>query len=112
MSIVEAINDLRVREGAADAHIGRVQRNAMAHGRDPASLDSIRRWADEHGMDGVIWTDLPSNFVQKTGRAFSVDAVRAYVLTLDADGRAKAREYARSAPAFLQTPVRDILANI
>jgi hypothetical protein len=111
-SMAEAIDDLRMREATKDAHIGRVQRNEIAHGRDPASLDAIRSWADGLGMDGVIWTDLPSNFVQKTGRAFSVDAARAYVLTLDADGQAKAREYARSAPAFLHTPVRDLLVNL
>lgn len=112
MSMAEAIDDLRLREKTTDANIGRVQRNAIGHGGDSFAVTSIRGWGNERSMDGVIWTDLPSNFEQKTGRVFSVDAVRTYLLTLDTNGRAKARQYARCAPVFVQTPTRDIIANI
>jgi hypothetical protein len=46
-------------------------------------------------MDHVVWTDLKSNFEQKSYEAkrFSIDATIADIQSLDAEGKARAAEY-------------------
>jgi len=52
----------------------------------------IQQWCAKHAVDGVIWTDLRSNFEDETGNPFTVERARDYLLALpkSAGGRARA----------------------
>ncbi len=106
-TIAEAIEDLRQREQTPDRQrLGWYVVDGEGHCHDPESLANIRAWASERELDGVVWTDLRSNFAAKVGEPFSVDAAMRYLTSLKRDARNKALEYIARAPAFVQTPVR------
>lgn len=111
LDIAETIEDLRIRECTSAKNIGFIHRGGKAKFRDPTSHDTILAWAAAHDMDGVVWTDLPSNFEKIVGRPFSVAAAVNYVQTLDPEGKAKALEYIRQAPEFVQTPLRNAFSH-
>jgi hypothetical protein len=108
--LADAIEDLRAREGTTVRNVGFLRRTGEARSRDPASLATIRAWAGERWMDGVVWTDLSANFLQKLGRPFSVAEAIAYLQSLDPVTRTKALEYVNRAPAFVQMPLRNAIA--
>ena len=103
----DAVCDLRNREGAVAKHIGFVDLvGGTSRCSQAPTLHAIRGWAGSHGFDAVVWTDLPSNFREKTGAAFSVeDAVR-YLGSLPHEVAERAREYVERAPVEVQTPLR------
>ncbi|RCS44672.1 hypothetical protein DTL42_17265 [Bremerella cremea] len=108
----EAINDLRIREGATPKQVG-VWR------KDPSSEipqlrevpPAIERWARQTDFDYVLWTGLPNNFKELSpGQVdFSLAAATAHIRSLDEVGQAKAAEYIFRAPKFIQTPLRSEL---
>ena len=106
-TINEAIEDLRKREGAGVQNIGRIDTNGKAQCHDRESLAAIHAWGAERELDGIVWTDLRSNFAEKTGELFSVDAAIRYLTALKGETRTKAGEYFQRAPAFVRTPLRD-----
>jgi hypothetical protein len=110
-SVEAAVNDLRKREMTNARNIGYCSRNRGSHFRDRDSFDSIQYWATDHAIDGVVWTDLPSNFESKVGEPFSVAAAHNYLENLDANRREKALNYVRRAPDIIQTPLRSALAD-
>jgi hypothetical protein len=103
----DAVCDLRCREGTTLAKIGRIllgsSRNQF---RDQESHEAIAAWAKTKNLDGIIWTDLRSNFQEKVKQTFSVQAAVSYVKALPAEARAKAAEYVWRAPDVVQTPLR------
>jgi hypothetical protein len=110
-TIGEAIEDLRVREGAAARHIGNFSIGGGVHYRDGEAFAVIRVWASTRGLDGVVWTDLPSNFMEIAGQPFSVAAGIAYLQSLNSDSRARAMEYIWRAPDRVRTPLREAFAQ-
>ena len=104
--IGDAAEDLRQREKAHRKFIGMHSVAGDRRGRDANARAAIEDWAGERGFDGVVWTDLPSNFEDKTGERFSVDAALRYLKTLRGEDREKAFRYIRNAPAFVRTPLR------
>ncbi len=106
----DAVCDLRCREGTTLKNIGRVdvaqQAASSDHTRAPGSIIS---WAWGKGLDVVVWTALKSNFEEKTGHPFSVDAAMSHLRALTPKGKAKAAEYIWRAPDFVQTPLRAAL---
>jgi hypothetical protein len=111
----DAFEDLKIREGISDqrdgrvpASIGRVFRsNSGATAcRDPESSRSIQAWADSKDIDVVTWTDLRSNFEDVTRRPFSIPVALAHFDALAPELRSETLEYARRAPASVQTPLR------
>lgn len=106
----DAVCDLRCREGTTLKNVGRVDVAQQAEPQDHAAVqDAIVSWAWEKRLDVVIWTALTSNFQQKTGQQFSVDAALRYLRGLNAEAKAKAAEYVRRAPCFVRTPLRTAL---
>ena len=57
----------------------------------------------------MIWTDLPSNFEEKTSEPFSVARAEACLRQLPAAEADRARAYIVNAPAEVQTPLRRML---
>jgi hypothetical protein len=74
--------------------------------RHPRAVETIAAWAAERGWDAVVWTALGSNFYDRAGEPFSVEAAMRYLDTRDEATRDKALTYIRRAPAVVQTPVR------
>ena len=74
--------------------------------RMPEMRETVAGWAKEHGYEGVVWTDLPSNFEKQTGEPFSVEAAVAYLRGLKGKAAARAREYFAKAPRETETAVR------
>jgi hypothetical protein len=102
----EAIADLQRREGATARNIGVVSSGGGAmRARDLGTARSVLSWAQLKLLDVVLWTDLPSNFEEKTNRGFSVPEAISYLNTLDPAAKAKAAEYLQNAPEFIQTPL-------
>ena len=98
------IADLRKREGPK-SRIGYIDKDGTYRCRDKPAFEAISVWATTKGVAGVVWTDLPSNFAEKTGYAFSVEAALDYLAALKGDAKAKAEEYLKKAPDFVQTPL-------
>lgn len=106
----DAIDDLRCREGTAVKSIGYWFADGSRYqSRDGGTLEVIRTWGGTKGIDVVVWTDLMSNFAQKIGKAFTIEAAVAYLGSLDPEARAGATEYVLRAPAFVDTPLRTAL---
>ena len=111
-NIEEVIEDLRTRERTTARNIGTLGRVGEARCHDPGSQEAILSWLAGQDVDGVVWTDLRSNFAQKQGQPFSVASALAYLQALDPEARKKAIEYIHKAPQFVRTPLRDALANL
>jgi hypothetical protein len=62
-----AIDNLRSRERTIETYIGYYNfQNDEHHTQFPFILDSIKCWGSSQNVDAAIWTDLPSNFLDKT----------------------------------------------
>lgn len=103
----DAIADLKQREGTATRYIGFVD---LKDNKTRAAVDNIaqgiREWAANVGIDGVVWTDLPSNFQEETGLAFSLETAERYLRGLPKTAAEKARKYINNAPGEVNTPLR------
>lgn len=110
----DAICDLRHREGTTLKNIGfYFVDGPREKSREQESLKSIRAWASEKKIDIVIWTDLQSNFQDKSKgqKPFSIEAALSHIQALDAEGKAKVAEYVWRAPEFIDTPLREVLQS-
>ena len=104
----QAKENLREREGTVIEKIGYVsisdnKRNCQVI---PDALDSIRRWAEEKELDAVIWTDLSSNFKERTGMDFNEDNIIKYLKNLTGKELEEAEKYVRRAPKQVKTRIR------
>lgn len=108
---LDAICDLRCREGTTVQNIGRVFLGNMRrnHSFNKASRQAVVSWARAKQLDVVVWTDLQSNFSDKKGTPFSIQASLSYLRTLSPEAKSKAAEYIWRAPDFVQTPLRAAL---
>lgn len=108
---LDAICDLRCREGTTVQNIGRVFLGNMRrnHSFNKDSRQAVVSWARAKQLDVVVWTDLQSNFSDKKGTPFSIQASLSYLRTLSPEAKSKAAEYIWRAPDFVQTPLRAAL---
>jgi hypothetical protein len=111
LSLDEALVDLRCREGATLSSIGFVCRGGAGNrAREEKTKAAISAWVDRTlDIDAVVWTDLKSNFEEKSGKPFSIDAAISYLQNLNVVAKVKAAEYAWRAPPFVRTPLREAL---
>lgn len=66
-NIEDVIADLRCREGTIISNIGFCCKDGSSgHGRSELTLTIVRDWALKMGIDVVVWTDLNSNFKDKS----------------------------------------------
>lgn len=111
-SLAEAVEDLRARENTKNlSNIGFTRRFGEVRSREGQTGAVVAAWATAQSFDAVVWTDLQSNFRQKTGQPFSVSAAVAHLQHLSEDGRRAALEYINKAPAFVDTPLRRRIAG-
>jgi len=106
----QAIEDLRVREGTSPNHIGFVNLpKGDKRSRIPEVGTAVEDWAAANRYDAAIWTDLPPNFEERTGKTFSVEQAILYLNGVPASVRKRALEYIEKAPPEVDTPVRRAL---
>lgn len=102
---VDAVADLRCREGCMWKDIGKMKKvGSASFTTEPEK--SISKWAVKKGIDAVIWTALESNFKSECGEDFTEKNAKAYLRSLAPDAKVKAAEYIWRAPAFVKTPLR------
>ena len=104
--------DLARREHAPEERIGRWSAAGHAHGASGAVIDAIAAWAKTAGLDGVVWTDLQSNFAERTGAAFSIPAAIAHLRNLPETSLREAATYIARAPRETDTPLRRELSGL
>ncbi|UPK10731.1 hypothetical protein IVA93_31760 [Bradyrhizobium sp. 155] len=108
-TLEDAIENLRVREGAPSAKgIGYVDINngsfsGTALERHKATAHEIAKWGKTRDADAVIWTAIGPRWPFEG--SFSVEAAARYVELAGTD-RAQAHEFVCRAPQEIETPVR------
>jgi hypothetical protein len=105
----DVVCDLRCREGTVLKHIGYCVIDDANRSGEPAIPGGVREWAKKKELDAVVWTGLPSNFQEQTGKNFSVSEALTHLKGLCPEGKAKAAEYVWRAPDFIDTPLRRAL---
>jgi len=104
--ISESRKNLQAREGTIERYIDYIWKNEeYSYVLD--SVEVVKGWAQEKGLDGVVWTGLYSNFEGKTGMEFTVENAVKYLDGLTSEDRKKAKEYIQKAPSQVRTPVRE-----
>ncbi len=105
--VEDAVCDLRCREGTTVKSIGRLDIVSPGNrSNSDAAENCILQWAQQKGLNAVVWTALKSNFAERTGQPFSVAAAVSYLKNLPPEGKSKAAEYVWRAPACVKTPLR------
>ena len=104
----DAIDDLRKREGTNNKHIGFVDLLAGESRAGIHDIESIiERWTISKGFDATIWTDLASNFAEKSGfDAFTIQNAIDYLSRLDNNAFEKAIHYFHITPLSIMTGLR------
>jgi hypothetical protein len=74
--------------------------------RHAVGADLIAAWAQEKGLDAVVWTALRPKFQGQSVAPESAEAAVAYLQGLGPEATAAAREYVATAPACVRTPFR------
>ena len=111
-SFTDAICDLRCREDTTIANIGFINRvTNETNSRLESVAKVVRVWAEASDFGVVIWTDLSSNFYQRIKKPFSTTTAMEYLDSLNATGKAKAREYITRARQEVVTPLRTFLGE-
>lgn len=108
----DAACDLRTREGTVIRHIGLLDRDTnFCRSHWTFVADKIKLWAEENQLRAVIWTDLPSNYFEKTGKIFQVKNAIEYLKALSSKGQDAAKKYINNAPGEVVTSLRTIVSN-
>ena len=82
---------------------------------DSLDDDLVRRlasWLVDRQLDVVIWTALPPNFEERTGRTLSVGAAVSYLEQVSDEVRGRAEQYVRRAPSQVRTAIRQGLERV
>lgn len=116
-TVEEARDNLRARENSKLADIHHVLRDGRtAEGVPREIANRVGEWlARRPDIQGVVWTGLPSNWIDKRGRDFTPEDAVDFLQELEAArDRAKAtyeraREYIANAPPLIDTAVRRAL---
>ncbi len=107
--VSDAIENLAAREGCNVRHIGVIDKGSGIHkvsSRNVEIIPTIEEWMSVQGYDSVIWTDLPSNFKERTGRGFTVKNGLRFLNSLASADRERALQYIDNAPEQVNTSLR------
>lgn len=102
-----AIEALAAREGIATRIAHDIGWWSIVDGKARgASAEVIKTWAQEHQLDGVVWTNLPVGFKASRKVMPTEGEVIAHIGALEEERRWAALEYVRKAPTQIDTPYR------
>lgn len=103
--VAAAREALRKREGVSQKRAAEIC--GWSKGEDsPQLLLELPQWAAARGVEGVVWTALPSRFNREERRAPTIDQVLEYLGSLTGAARDAAERYIRCAPRQIDTPYR------
>lgn len=108
-SLGEVIADLAARERATETMIGGVCLKTGTSQGQTAVAEIVQNWCRVEGWSGAVWTDLPGNYVEATGRPFCVADAAGYLQSLRGESREEAVRYIHNAPLATNTPLRRAL---
>ena len=109
-SLEENIQLLQKREGTTLKNIGFVNLiKDEFKSYHPQIAQKIKDWAEKNNFDGVVWTDLKSNYDKKTGKIFEAKEAFEYLKSLPLEVQKDAFNYINNAPQEVQTPLRNII---
>ncbi len=111
-TVDEAIENLRIREGPIGkptdkeniGYTNKENNDKYAHEDNRGLLPRIKQWANEKGIDSVIWTDL---LPKGTTHEKLNEEVIAHLTKLEGCEKKIAEEYVRKAPRQIRTPIRE-----
>ena len=66
----------------------------------------LSNWCKSNGFHAAVWTALPPQFQDQTGKPFSLDNAVAYLKSLPKSARRNALEYIQKAPQEVDTLLR------
>jgi len=104
-----AISTLAAREETSRERIGFVNIRNNRLNSKVAPENEIKEWVKRKNIDAVIWTDLPSNFKEKTKQEFTDNNVIKYLENLPPEAKEKAKEYIKRTPPQVQTRMRKVI---
>ena len=110
--IDESICDLRGREGTTLKNIGFVNlRNGESRSNAfPEACQIIRDWTIAACFDATVWTDLKSNFEEKSNIGeFNIENAVEHFKNLKGEGRKKAEVYFQKTSVEVMTSLREKL---
>lgn len=107
-SLHQAILNLSKRENCKIESIGYFDRTENSFSNPNFQfIRNIIDWIEvKNEIEAVIWTDLPENFQEKTGKSFNEKNVISYLNGLLLTRQTAAEAYIRKAPAIVETPIR------
>jgi len=110
-TISEAIGVLSHREQTSVRNIGFWQKTGEFKSPVIPTLPSdISKWASDRNLEGVIWTALSSNFIERLKKPLTPENAIEYLRSLTGSkGFPKAEEYFRKAPMQIETEVRRVV---
>lgn len=100
--VTVACDALRQREGIDEARVDGIGLLII----DEMPEGELAEWAQEHGIEAVVWTALPAKSAEMEGRAPTVTEAIAYLDSLTGEMRDHAREYIKNVPAQIDTVYR------
>jgi hypothetical protein len=106
-----AIRNLAGREDCDRRNIGFISTSSREfHSTTiPGMHEDISQWAAKKNIDAAIWTDLPSNFFEKTKGVLTEYNVLEYLRKQNKRGNNQPREYIQNAPKQIRTRLRDAI---
>ena len=110
-SLEEAVEDLAARERAPLDRIGYASRSGSWRSTVSGLETRFEAWFESQGFSGAVWTDLPANFAEETGIAFSIPAAVDYLRSLEGASLLEAKRYIELAPEETMTALRQTLGS-
>jgi hypothetical protein len=104
-SMADAHEALRKREGVSRKRPEEIGRWTKGHD-SPELIIDLPEWATSRGIEGVVWTALPSKFNNNEEQKPTIDEVIKYLRELTGTARDNAESYIRSTPQQIDTPYR------
>lgn len=105
MNLDSAIEALRKREEIPKSAIGKIGRWS-AREDAPKDVPSLPVWAENHGIESVVWTALGPKFNDNNDRVPTADEAVEYLRTLTGAVRDEAERYVCRTPAQIDTYYR------
>jgi hypothetical protein len=114
--LLDAVADLRDREGTIFQNIGFTDRTGQhasyrEHTAHEPTHQRLLHWLGGTDFDAVVWTALPSNYLNQQRHKFTVAHAASYLQALPAVARDNALDYIRKAPPEVLTPLRQYLSE-
>lgn len=105
-SLEQARQDLAAREGVSPTNQNKGIGSWSRGDPNPACILDLEPWAQERGIQSVVWTALSPRFNGMSGTAPSIEQAIHYLAKLPSDTRAEAEHYIRHAPLQIMTAYR------